>query len=263
MIPVELNCASSGPADAPVLLLGGSLGTTLEMWDPQVPGLSATHRVIRFEHRGHGGSPVPTGPYTIDELGADVLTLLDRLGLARVSYCGLSIGGMVGQWLAINAPERIDRLVLLCTAPYLPPASGWHARAAAVREAGSPAVVADAVIGRWFTPEYAATHPDLVSSCRAMISGIDPEGYAGCCEAIATMDLRAGLPGVTAPTLVVAGRQDPSIPPEHGEAIAAAVPGARLEILDPAAHLASVERADAVAALIGEHLAVSRSRVSR
>jgi 3-oxoadipate enol-lactonase len=254
MIPVDLNCASAGPGDAPVLLLGGSLGTTLDMWEPQVPELSRTYRVIRFEHRGHGGSPVPNGPYTIDELGADVVTMLDRLGLTRVSYCGLSIGGMVGQWLAINAPERIDRLILLCTAPFLPPASAWHERAAAVREAGTPEVVADAVLGRWFTPEYAASHRDVVARYRATISGIDPEGYAGCCEAIAAMDLRAGLSGISAPTLVVTGRQDPSIPPEHGEAIAAAIPGARLEILDPGAHLASVERADAVTPLIAEHL---------
>jgi 3-oxoadipate enol-lactonase len=255
VIPVDLNCAASGPADAPVLLLGGSLGTTLDMWDPQVPALSATRRVIRFEHRGHGGSPVPTGPYTIDELGADVLTLLDRLDLPRVSYCGLSIGGMVGQWLAIHAPERIDRLILLCTSAYLPPAEGWHARAAAVREAGTPEVVADAVLARWFTAAFAASHPDVVARYRAMISGIDPEGYAGCCEAIAALDLRGGLPQITAPTLVVAGRQDPSIPPEHGEAIAAAIPGARFELLDPGAHLASVERADAVTRLIAEHLA--------
>ncbi len=259
MIPVDLNCSASGPDDAPVLLLGGSLGTTLDMWDPQVPPLSDEHRVIRFEHRGHGGSPVPTGPYSIDDLGADVLTMLDRLDVPRVSYCGLSIGGMVGQWLAINAPERIDKLVLLCTAPYLPPASAWTERAAAVREAGSPEVVADAVIGRWFTPGFAASHPDIVARYRAMICGVDPDGYAGCCEAIAGMDLRAGLPAITAPTLVVAGRQDPSIPPEHGEAIAAAVPGARLEILDPAAHLASVERADAVTALIAAHLSGARS----
>jgi 3-oxoadipate enol-lactonase len=262
VIPVDLNCSSSGADDAPVLLLGGSLGTTLDMWDPQVPALSAAHRVIRFEHRGHGGSPVPTGPYTIDELGADVVTMLDRLNLARVSYCGLSIGGMVGQWLAINAPERIDRLILLCTSAHLPPSESWRERAAAVREAGTPEVVADAVLSRWFTPAYRESHHDVVARYRAMICGIDSEGYAGCCEAIATMDLRAGLPGITAPTLVVAGRQDPSIPPEHGEAIAAAVPGARLEILDPGAHLASVERADAVTPLIAEHLSGARSGVS-
>ena len=258
MIPVDLNCAINGRDDAPVLLLGGSLGTTLDMWEPQVAALSATHRVIRFEHRGHGGSPVPNGPYTMDELGGDVVTMLDRLGLARVSYCGLSIGGMVGQWLGIHAPERIERLVLLCTAAHLPPAAAWHERAGAVREAGSAEVVADAVLGRWFTPRYAESHPDVVARYRAMICGIDPEGYAGCCEAIATMDLGSGLPGITAPTLVVAGRQDPSIPPTHGKAIAAAVPGARFELLDPAAHLASVERADAVNALIAEHLAGGR-----
>ena len=197
MIPVDLNCSASGPDDAPVLLLGGSLGTTLEMWDPQVPELSATHRVIRFDHRGHGGSPVPTGPYTIGDLGADVVTMIDRLDLARVSYCGLSIGGMVGQWLAINAPERIDRLILICTSAYLPPSESWHERAAAVRAAGTPGVVADAVLGRWFTPAYAASHPDIVARYRAMIAGIDAEGYAGCCEAIAGMDLRGGLPGIT------------------------------------------------------------------
>jgi 3-oxoadipate enol-lactonase len=262
VIPVDLNCSSSGPDDAPVVLLGGSLGTTLEMWEPQVPELSVAHRVIRFEHRGHGGSPVPTGPYTIDELGADVLTMLDRLKLPRVSYCGLSIGGMLGQWLAINAPERIDRLVLLCTLPYLPPPESWRERAATVREAGSPEVVADAVLARWFTPEYASSHPDIVARYRAMISGIDAEGYAGCCEAIAAMDLRPGLPSVTAPTLVVAGRQDPTIGPEQAATLAAAIPGARLEILDPGAHLASVERADAVTALITEHLAGARSGVT-
>lgn len=260
MIPVDLNCASSGPQDAAVLLMGGSLGTTLDMWDPQMSALSATHRVIRFEYRGHGGSPVPTGPYTIDELGADVLTMLDRLGVRRVSYCGLSIGGMVGQWLAINAPERIDRLILLCTSAHLPPESSWRERAAAVREAGSPEVVADAVLERWFTPAYAESHPDLVARYRAMLCATDAEGYAGCCEAIARMDLRDGLPQITAPTLVVAGAQDPSIPPLHGEAIAAAVPGARLEVLDPAAHLASVERADAVTPLIAEHLAPGRTQ---
>jgi 3-oxoadipate enol-lactonase len=254
VIPVDLNCSASGPDDAPVLLLGGSLGTTLDMWEPQLPALAQSRRVIRFEHRGHGGSPVPTGPYSIDEMGADVLTMLDRLDLPRVSYCGLSIGGMVGQWLAVNAPERIDRLVLLCTSAFVPPPEGWHQRAATVREAGTPEVVADAVLARWFTPAYATSHHDIVARYRAMIAGVDPEGYAGCCEAIAAMDLRSGLPGITAPTLVVAGRQDPSIPPDHGEAIAAAIPGARLEILDPAAHLASVERADAVNALITAHL---------
>jgi 3-oxoadipate enol-lactonase len=255
MIPVDLNCDSTGSDDAPVLLLGGSLGTTLAMWEPQVPVLAVTHRVIRFEHRGHGGSPVPNGPYSIDDLGGDVLAMMDRLGLERVSYCGLSIGGMVGQWLAINAPDRVQTLVLICTAAYLPAAaSAYGARAAAVRAAGTPAVVADAVVARWFTPAYAEAHPGVARSYREMIAGIDPEGYAGCCEAIAAMDLRDGLRRIAAPTLVIAGAQDPAIPPEHGQAIADAISGARFEVADPGAHLVSVERADVVTELISAHL---------
>jgi 3-oxoadipate enol-lactonase len=264
VIPVDLNCDSTGPGGAPVLLLGGSLGTTLAMWEPQLPQLSATHRVIRFDHRGHGASPVPNGPYSIDALGGDVLAMMDRLGLRRATYCGLSIGGMVGQWLAINAPDRIDSLILICTSAHLPPASAWHDRAASVRSAGTPEVVADAVLSRWFTAPWAERHPDVITGYRQMISGIDSEGYAGCCEAIAAMDLRPGLGRISAPTLVIAGRQDPAIPVEHGEAIARAVAGAQLEVLDPGAHLVSVERADEVTALIAGHLgAASDTPINR
>jgi 3-oxoadipate enol-lactonase len=236
------------------LLLGGSLGTTLSMWDPVLPALAAACRVIRFDTRGHGGSPVPAGPYGIDELGGDVLALMDRLGLERASYCGLSIGGMVGQWLAIHAPERIDRLVLLCTSAHLPPAEGWHDRAATVRAAGSAAAVADAVVERWFTPAFAAANADVVARYKAMIGSVAAEGYAGCCEAIAGMDLRPGLERVTVPMLVVAGAQDPATPPEHGAAIAAAVGAGRLEVLDPGAHLIAVERPDEIGRLILQHV---------
>lgn len=253
MSPVELHHRSEGPLDAPPLLLGGSLGTTLDMWEAQL-GLAQTARVIRFDHRGHGRSPVPPGPYTIAELGSDVLALLDRLELQRVAYCGLSIGGMVGQWLAINAPHRIDKLILICTGAYLPPSSNWTERAAIVRTAGTPDVVAETVIPRWFTAPFAQTHPELVARYRAMIAATPAEGYAGCCEAIAGLDLRSGLPGVTAPTLVIAAAQDLSIPPEHGEAIAAAIPGAGFELLDPGAHLSNVERAADVTRLIAIHL---------
>ncbi len=254
MTTVDLDCDLHGPDGSPALLLGGSLGTTRGMWDPQVKALPTDLRIVAFDHRGHGGSPVPAGPYTIAELGRDVLSLMDRLEITRASYCGLSIGGMVGQWLAANAPERIERLVLICTSAHLPPAETWHGRAAAVRAAGSPAAVADAVVGRWFTPEWAQRNPDAVSRHRQMVSKTPAEGYASCCEAIAEMDLRAGLRRIAAPTLVIAGRQDPATPVEHGEAIAAAVPGARLEVLDDAAHLASVERAAAVNGLIASHL---------
>jgi 3-oxoadipate enol-lactonase len=250
-----------GSDDAPVLLLGGSLGTTLEMWDPQVEGLEDSARMIRFDHRGHGRSPVPDGPYEVGDLGRDVVALMDRLGIERASYCGLSIGGMVGQWLAINAPERIERLVLICTTAHLPEAaSAYRERAAAVRAAGTADVVADAVIARWFTTSWAAANPDTVARHRAMIAATAAEGYAACCEAIAGLDVRDALSSITAPTLVISGAEDPAIAPEHGRVIADAVPGARFELLDPGAHLVSVERAAAVNGLITEHLSADEVR---
>ena len=254
MSDFELNYALDGISGRPAVLLGGSLGTTLAMWQPQLPALSERFRVIRYDHRGHGGSAVVPGPYTIDELGSDVLAMLDRLEVERVFYCGLSLGGMIGMWLASHAPARIQRLVLVCTSAYLPPAEAWTQRAATVREAGSPEAVADAVIARWFTEPYVRERPDVVARHRAMIADTSAEGYAGCCEAIAIMDLRPGLARIVAPTLVIGAEQDPATPPEHVRAIAAGIPGARLEILDPAAHLSSVERSAEVTQLIVDHL---------
>jgi 3-oxoadipate enol-lactonase len=250
---VALHHEVAGPEDAPVVLLGGSLGTTLRMWDGQAP-LAERLRLVRCDHRGHGGSPVPPGPYEIADLGRDVLALLDGLGLERASYCGLSIGGMVGIWLGAHAPERVDRLVLLCTSAHLPPASVWAERAAAVRRAGTTEVIADAVVERWLTPAHAAAHPGERARLRAMLASTSPDGYVACCGAIERMDLRADLGRIVAPTLVVSGASDPSTPPEHQRAIAAAIRGARLETVAPAAHLAAVERAEAVNALILEHL---------
>ena len=255
---VELHHELGGPDDSPVLILGGSLGTTLAMWEPQVSALERRWRTVAFDHRGHGGSPVPPGPYTVADLGRDVLAMLDRLEIDRASYCGLSLGGVVGQWLAINAPQRVDRLILISTGSYLPPTQQWSDRAAQVRAAGSPEVIADAVIARWFTPRFAASNRELVRRHRAMIADTPAEGYASCCEALATLDLRDGLPRIEAPTLVIGGAQDPSIPPERGREIAQAVPGAHFELLDPGAHLASVERASDVDRLIEQHLEAGR-----
>ena len=147
-----LHHEMTGDPGAPVLLLGGSLGTTLEMWDAQLP-LAERLRLVRFDQRGHGGSPVPPAPYEIADLGRDVLALMDALGIERASYCGVSIGGMVGLWLGANAPERLERLVVICTAAHLPPASAWRERAAAVLEAGSTEVLADTVVERGLTPD--------------------------------------------------------------------------------------------------------------
>jgi 3-oxoadipate enol-lactonase len=251
---VELHVEQSGPPGAPAVLLGSSLGTTLEMWSPVLPGLADRWRIVRFDHRGHGRSPIPEGPYDMADLGGDVLALLDRLGVSRASYVGVSLGGMVGLWLAAHAPARIDRLVCVCSSAYLPPAENWAARAASVREAGSVAAIADAVLARWFTPSYAQRHPEVIAWMGAMLRETPPEGYAACCGAIERMDLRDDLAQITAPTLAIGAAEDPSIPPEHSQAIAAGVPGARLEIVPHGAHLAAIERAQEVTALIERHL---------
>ena len=236
-----------------MLLLGGSLGTTLEMWDPQVPALEERLRVVRFEGRGHGRSPVPAGPYDIADLGHDVLALMDALRVERASYAGLSIGGMVGMWLGAHAPERMDRLALLCTSAYLPPASAWAQRAQQVLEAGTTEVVADTVLWRWLTPRFARSHPDVVAGLRTMLASQAPDGYAAGCGVIERMDLRGVSHAIRAPTLVIAGADNPATPPEHARLIAEAVPGARLEVLADAAHLASVERPDEVTRLLLDH----------
>jgi 3-oxoadipate enol-lactonase len=247
----------SGPPDAPVLVLGHSLGTDLSMWDGVAAALGGRLRLLRFDHRGHGSSPVTPGPYTIEDLGRDLLALLDNLGLDRVDYCGLSLGGMVGMWLAAHAPERVDRLALCCTSAWLPPADGWLDRAARVRAGGMKAV-ADLALGRWFSPDWVASHPAEVERARQMLLRVPAEGYAGCCEAIASMDLRAELPSIAADTHVVAGGDDMATPPSHGEAIAAAIPRARLVVLPGRAHLAAVEDPDAVAGLLLRHFEEAR-----
>jgi 3-oxoadipate enol-lactonase len=250
---MTLHHEISGPVDAPVLLMGGSLGTTLQMWDGQLP-LGERLRLVRFDHRGHGGSPSPPAPYEIADLGRDVLALMDRLGLERASYCGVSIGGMVGIWLGANAPGRIEKLVLVCTSAHMPPPSFWQDRAEAVLAAGSPEVVADGVVERWLTPAYAGEHPEVRAVLRARLAATDAAGYAACCGAIERMDLREQLPRVAVPTLVISGSDDPATPPDHQRVIAEAVPGARHEVVGPAAHLAPVEQPEAVNRLILEHV---------
>lgn len=254
MNTVELHRRFDGPGRGAPVLFGNSLGTDLSMWSPQVEALAGSRLVVRFDTRGHGQSPAPPGPYTLDELGADALAMLDAANLRAVDYVGVSLGGMIGLWLAINAPDRIRRLVVICSSAKVE-GDAYRARAAAVLEAGTTAGVADAVIERWFTPQFARANPEVVARMRAMIVATPAAGYAGCCEAIAGMDLRPGLGSINAPTLVIGAANDPALPPsEHSELIARAVPGARYEILDPAAHIASVERAPEVTALILQHL---------
>jgi 3-oxoadipate enol-lactonase len=250
---VILHYRITGSDRAPVLLMGPSLGTGVEMWDRQLT-LADQYRLIRFDHRGHGASPVPPGPYEIADFGGDVLALLDSLGVERASYAGVSLGGMVGMWLGAHAPDRIERLVLICTAAHMPPPSAWRERASAVLHAGSTEPVADAVVDRWLTPAYAAEHPETRAELRAMLTATDAHGYAWCCGAIERMDLRGELARIERPTLVISGAEDQATPVEKQAEIAAAIPAARHEIVAHAAHIAAVEQAGAVNRLIREHL---------
>ena len=220
-----------------VVVLSGSLGSTLDMWDPQVVALGERFRVVRYDHPGHGGSPL-LYVRSVEGLAEEVVTLLDGLGLDRVSFCGLSLGGAVGMRLALDAPERIDRLVLCCTAMRFATPDFWEERARIVRESGVEAV-ADVVLERWFTPEFGD-----VRRYREMLVSTPGEGYARCCDAVRDWDVRGQLASIRTPTLVVAGADDPSTPPDDLEAIAGEIPDARLVVLDRARHLANVERAD-------------------
>lgn len=243
----------AGPEQAGVVVLSNSLGTTLEMWEPQAAVLARGRRVLRYDMRGHGRSPVPETPYSIADLGADLVALLDLHGIERASLCGISLGGMVSMWVAAHAPERVDRLVLCSTSAIMGPPESWTDRAALVRREGMGAV-AGLVVARWFTPGFAAARADVVAAIRAQLASTPPEGYAGCCEAIKDMDQRPDLPSISAPTLVIAAAGDPSTPPAHARTIAGLIPGARLEVLDRGAHLVNVEEPDLVTPLISAHL---------
>jgi 3-oxoadipate enol-lactonase len=253
--PVRLAVTVEGPADAPPLVLGNSLGTTAELWQPQLAALVGRFRLIRYEHRGHGGSPAPPGSYTLAELGGDVLRLLDELGVARAAYAGISLGGMIGMWLAANAPERIGALAVCCTSARFPDRAPWEQRTAAVRSGGLARPLSEQIVGRWFTPGYAAAKPDVPTSFIATLErDVQPVGYAGCCDAIADLDLRPSLARIAAPALVIAGSEDPATPPWHAAVIARGIAGSRLRVVRGAAHLANVSHAAEVTALLTGHL---------
>jgi len=254
-VSIDVHHSVEGPEGAPVVVFSNSLGTTGVMWDAQAAALSDRFRVLRYDARGHGETPAPPGPYTVGDLAGDVLALLDRLEIERVSFCGLSIGGMTGMWLGVNAPERIDRLAICCTGMQLPTAEMWTERAALVREKGMEAVI-DATIERWFTPAFPQRSPGVVARIREIFIATDPEGYAGCCEALAEFDMRGQLDAIRAPTLVIGGDDDPVGTPERIAAIGDEVPDSRVVILPNARHLAAVEQADAVTQELGQHLSV-------
>lgn len=248
-----LHHCAQGPAAGPALLLGPSLGTSMSLWDGVAPELASAFRTVRWDLPGHGGSPAGliAPDATVGRLGELVLELADSLGLDRFHYAGVSLGGAVGLWLAARHPGRIDRLAVLCSSAHFGPPGPWRERAALVRESGTAPVAASAP-ARWFTPGFA--RPGLVED----LLRADPEAYAACCDALAVLDLREDLPAISAPTLVVAGRQDPATPPEHAREIADTVPGAVLTELADAAHLAPAERPGAVLDALRRHFAVAQ-----
>jgi 3-oxoadipate enol-lactonase len=236
-----IHAEVEGADGAPVLMLSNSLGTTLHMWDEQVAPLTRHFRLVRYDRRGHGRSSVPPGPYTMERLGRDVLAVLGGLGIARINWCGLSMGGMVGQWLGANAPDRINKLVLSNTSSYFADKNGWNDRLKLVREKGV-AAFAPANMERWFTKGFRERAPQTVARVQEMFAATPLDGYLGCGAAVRDMDHRALLAKISAPTLVIAGRHDPATPLAANEFITQHISGARLAVLD-AAHLANVEQA--------------------
>lgn len=238
----------AGPAGAPLVVLSHSLGADLRMWDPQAGALAARHRVLRYDMRGHGGTAVADGPHTIARLGEDVVRLLDALGVARGSFCGLSIGGMVGMWLGAHARGRVERLVLCNTGARIGTHESWNARIESVRQGGMRAV-APAVIERWFTAGYRERAPEIVARTLATLEATPVEGYASGCTAVRDADLTAELAAIRAPTLVIAGAFDPATPPVLGRLVADAIPGARYVEL-AAAHISNLKAAEEFTAAV-------------
>jgi 3-oxoadipate enol-lactonase len=252
---LDLNFALDGPVEAPVIVFSNSLGASLAMWEPQVAALSDRFRCLRYDTRGHGGSASPDKPATIDDLAGDLRGILDALGIVRAHLVGLSLGGMTAQAFAAASPERVDRLVLMATAAQLSPPSTWDERAATARRDGMGALV-EGVLARWFTPAF-ADDPRL-EQVRAQILATDPAGYARACGAIRDMDLRDRLPAIKAPTLIIAGADDPATPPSLAEILHASIAGSELVVIPDAAHLLNIEAADAVNRLLLDHLGGAR-----
>lgn len=233
------NVVVEGRRNAPTLMFANSLGTTLDMWAGQTQALGEHFAILRYDTRGHGGSVFTPGPYRIADLADDAIAIMDVLELPQINFCGLSMGGMIGLWLGMNAPTRIRRLVVANSAAQIPPAQLWNDRIAMVRENGMGAI-ADAVSQRWFTADFIYRQPDTVNVIKRMIVDTPVEGYAACCAAVRDFDVREGMGKIAAPVLVIAGETDPATPPQMTQEIANAIAGSRFESL-PAAHLSNIE----------------------
>lgn len=251
-----------GPAGAPALVLSNSLGSTADLWAPQLRPFAAAFRVIRYDIRGHGRSTAPPGPCPLELLGGDALAVLDAAGAARAHVCGISLGGLTALWLGLHAPERVGRLVLAATGARIGTPELWNRRIEEVRAGGMAAIV-PGLLERWFTAGFREREPGVVEAFAAMLRAASPEGYAACCAAVRDADLRADLGRITAPALVISGRDDQATPPALGRALCLAVPAVpsapampRARYLElPAAHLLNVEAAEAFTRAVLEFLA--------
>jgi 3-oxoadipate enol-lactonase len=250
---MTLHHLFEGRGDAPVLVLSHSIGTSLELWDANVPDLAKEARVLRYDHRGHGRSPVPPGPYAVEDLAADLLDLFDELDLERVSLCGLSLGGAVGLYLGATAPERLDRLVVACSSLTFDPPERWQERAELVRADGM-AAVSHTAVQRWFTERTQQNEPELVERFRLRLETTSPEGYAASCEALMRWDFHDRVGEVRVPTLVIAGAGDMATPPDEVELIADGVPDGQFELVEEAAHFVNVEQPREFSRLVLDHL---------
>jgi 3-oxoadipate enol-lactonase len=229
-----------GREDAPVLMLSNSLGATHRMWEPQVKAMTEHFRLVRYDRRGHGQSGLTKGPYSMEGLARDALAVIDGLGLQKVNWCGLSMGGMEGMWLGANVPERINRLILSNCTDHYADKTPWNDRIKLVREKGLKGIVA-ATMERWFTKDFRERSPDTIAWMTEMFLATPLDGYIACGEAVRDMDHRAFLPKIKPPTMIIAGRHDPAATPAVAENMRARIPGAKLTVLE-AAHISNVER---------------------
>jgi 3-oxoadipate enol-lactonase len=245
-----------GPANAPVVTMSHALAASLQMWEPQLPALVERYRVLRYDTRGHGGSEVPPGPYTLEMLADDVLGLLAALGIERTHFVGLSMGGMIGQAVALKRPEALLSLVLADTSSRMPPDSGpaWDERIATAQNRGMAALV-DGTIDRWFTAPFIERSPQVVDRIRMLIRTTAPQGFVGCSEAIRRLNYAERLGEIRAPTLIIVGEQDMGTPVAASEFMHAAIAGSQLRVIPSAAHLSNTEQAERFNQVLARFLA--------
>jgi 3-oxoadipate enol-lactonase/4-carboxymuconolactone decarboxylase len=240
----DVNYQLDGPAQGPVLVLVNSLGSTIDLWEAQVPTLIRYFRVLRYDYPGHGGSAARPGPYSVEGLADQLLFLLDRLGIDRASFCGISMGGMISLSIAAGHPERVEQLVVACSSAQMAPGQYWLDRATMVRADGL-GPLREEILERWFSPDFLSSHAPLVERFGDQLTAVDPESYAAGCDALATADLTSQLATIAAPTLILAGALDQAALPLRGLELQVAIPNAALQVLAGAAHLANLERPEA------------------